>query len=67
MILWWLGFSAREGLAGTAVSPVLSSRDGTVWIGNDGALNYAFATGTGAIRPDQGLPGQRITSLFEDR
>ena len=59
-------FSLREGLNADSVSSVQAARDGTVWIGNSGALNFFKDGKLSAIRTGQGLPGRDVTGLFED-
>ena len=46
---------------------MLASRDGTVWIGNHEALDFLRGNKLSAIRKQNGLPGHRVTSLWEDR
>ena len=34
-----VSFSVLEGLSANQVASVLAARDGTIWVGNDGALD----------------------------
>jgi signal transduction histidine kinase/ligand-binding sensor domain-containing protein len=56
--------SKREGLYVDAVKSVLAAQDGTVWIGSD----RLQALGPDGVisEPKKGLPGNQVTSLFED-
>jgi signal transduction histidine kinase/ligand-binding sensor domain-containing protein len=58
-------FSTTEGLVGYPNS-VLALHDGTVLVGNEGALNIIDGSGIRAIDPQHGLPGQDVAGLFED-
>jgi signal transduction histidine kinase len=61
-----VSFSTREGLTSDGVNSVIWARDGTMWVGNEGALE-SFRNGRfSAIRTHSGLPGQSVTALFED-
>jgi PAS domain S-box-containing protein len=62
-----VSFSVHEGLAaGGSVGSILAARDGTVWIGNHGELDFIRGNVVSSIGPKQGLGGDRVTSLFED-
>jgi PAS domain S-box-containing protein len=62
-----VSFSVHEGIgAGDAVMSIFAARDGTVWIGNHGQLGSVRENVVSFIGPKQGLPGERVTSLFED-
>jgi PAS domain S-box-containing protein len=62
-----VSFSVHEGLAaGGSVGSILAARDGTVWIGNHGELDFIRGNVVSSIGPKQGLRGDRVTSLFED-
>jgi signal transduction histidine kinase/ligand-binding sensor domain-containing protein len=62
-----VSFSVHEGLAaGASVGSIFSARDGTVWIGNHGELDFVRGNVVSSIGPKQGLRGDRVTSLFED-
>ena len=56
--------SKREGLSLDGVESVLAARDGTVWIGSS---HLQALRPDGVIsEPENGLPGNQITSLLED-
>jgi PAS domain S-box-containing protein len=62
-----VSFSVHEGLAaGGSVGSILAARDGTVWIGNHGELDFVRGNVVSSIGPKQGLRGDRVTSLLED-
>jgi PAS domain S-box-containing protein len=62
-----VSFSVHEGLAaGGSVGSIFAARDGTVWIGNHGQLDFVRGNVVSSIGPKQGLRGDRVTSLFED-
>jgi signal transduction histidine kinase len=47
---------------------VLASRDGTIWVANNGSLDHIEKNGTiSSIRTGEGLPGSRVASMLEDR
>ena len=47
---------------------VLASRDGTIWVANLGSLDHIEKNGTiSSIRTRDGLPGNRVASMLEDR
>jgi ligand-binding sensor domain-containing protein len=54
-------FSTREGLATPEVDGVLAARDGTVWIGGDGALAAIHQDGLSSAQTGKGLPGNQVT------
>jgi ligand-binding sensor domain-containing protein len=56
--------SKREGLYEDEVQSVAASRDGSVWIGTE-RLQVLGAQGI-ALAPGKALPGDQITSIFED-
>jgi two-component sensor histidine kinase/streptogramin lyase len=58
-----LTFSTSEGLTADLAMSVLATTDGKIWIGNKGALDVLDRDKVSSIR----VPGQRLTSLFEDR
>jgi PAS domain S-box-containing protein len=58
-------YSTRQGLSADQVNSVLAARDGTVWIGNYD-LDVLRSDKITSIRPRNGLPGRRTTSLLED-
>ncbi len=64
-------FSTRERMTTPAVGSVQAMRDGAIWIGGENALDIlAAGVGQGRVRSVQagrGLPGNQVTSLFEDR
>src|SRR5271157_5101713 len=61
-------FSSLEGLGNDAPQGVLASRDGTIWVANLGSLDHIEKNGTiSSIRTRDGLPGNRVTSMLEDR
>jgi len=61
-------FSTLEGLGNDLPNGVLASRDGTVWIANVGSLDHMEKNGTvSSIRTRDGLPGNRVASMLEDR
>src|SRR5262249_33898949 len=51
---------------GDQAASVLASRDGTVWIGNATGLDFVHGESVSSMGPKNGLPGLRVTSLFED-
>lgn len=60
-------FSALEGLGSNPMG-VLASRDGTIWIASLGSLDHIERDGTiSSIRTADGLPGNRVSSILEDR
>src|SRR5262245_1084114 len=59
-------YSTIEGLVGADLNSVLALRDGTVWVGNEEALNIIDGNGIRAIDPRHGLPGQDVAAVFED-
>jgi signal transduction histidine kinase/ligand-binding sensor domain-containing protein len=62
-------FSTREGLTTPGVSTVQSMRDGSIWIGGMFALNMlgpGLGHGVASLQEGKGLPGDQVTSLFED-
>jgi ligand-binding sensor domain-containing protein len=61
-----VSFSMEEGLSTDMVASVLVAHDGTVWLGNE-ALDAIRAGTVSSIGKGQGLPGNEVTSLFEDR
>ncbi len=61
-------FSSVEGLGNDLPDGVLASRDGTIWIANLGSLDHIEKNGTvSSIRTRDGLPGNRVASMLEDR
>ena len=61
-------FTSLEGLGNDLPNGVLASRDGTVWIANVGSLDHIEKNGTvSSIRTRDGLPGNRVASMLEDR
>jgi len=58
-----LTLSTREGLSTNLACSVLAAHDGTVWIGNQGSLDYLREDKLNSIR--LGV-GRSVTSLFED-
>jgi Signal transduction histidine kinase len=58
-------FTNREGLP-DEVDSVLASRDGTVWAGGPENLSFIRGGKIGSIQSRKGLPGNLVTSLFED-
>ena len=60
-------FTAVEGLGNDPMG-VLASRDGTIWVANNGSLDHIEKNGTiSSIRTGEGLPGSRVASMLEDR
>jgi signal transduction histidine kinase/ligand-binding sensor domain-containing protein len=60
-------FSAEDGLGRDAVAGVLATRDG-IWVANSGSLDHIEKNGAiSSIRTGNGLPGQQVTVLFQDR
>lgn len=60
-------FSSLEGL-GNIPMGVLASKDGAIWVANFGSLDHIETNGTvSSIRAGNGLPGNRVTSMLEDR
>jgi ligand-binding sensor domain-containing protein len=58
-------FSKREGLTGDEVGSVAASRDGKLWIGIS-PLQILGPRGVSLFGPAKKLPGNLVTSLFED-
>ena len=47
---------------------MLASRDGTIWVANDGSLDHIDKNGAvSSIRWGKGLPGDQVTAMLEDR
>lgn len=62
-----VSFSVREGLAGGgSIGSIVAARDGTVWIGNHGELDFVRGDVVSSIGPKQGFRGGRVTALLED-
>jgi len=60
--------STLEGLGNDLSDGVLASRDGTIWIANLGSLDHIEKNGSiSSIRIRDGLPGNRVASMLEDR
>jgi signal transduction histidine kinase/ligand-binding sensor domain-containing protein len=63
-------FSTREGLTSSAIGSVQATRNGAIWMGGAPALDIVGpVSGQGSMRSIQavkGLPGNQVTSLFED-
>jgi signal transduction histidine kinase/ligand-binding sensor domain-containing protein len=60
-------FTVAEGVNGNTVESVLATKDGMTWFGTFGALQSIDENDTiRSIRGKDGLPGQRVTILFED-
>jgi ligand-binding sensor domain-containing protein len=57
-------FSSSEGLNEDTASLVLAGRDGTVWFGTNRL--QALVDGRISTEPGKELPGNEVTSLFED-
>jgi signal transduction histidine kinase/ligand-binding sensor domain-containing protein len=61
-------FSTLEGLGNDSATGVLAARDGTIWVANVGSLDHIEKNGTvSSIRRGNGLPGDQVTSMLEDR
>ena len=61
-------FSSVEGLGNDLPDGVLASRDGTIWIANLGSLDHIEKNSSiSSIRTRDGLPGNRVASMLEDR
>src|SRR5271167_263214 len=61
-------FTSFEGLGNDAPMGVLASRDGTIWVANRGSLDRILKAGVvSSIRIENGLPGNQVSSLLEDR
>ena len=61
-------FSTFEGLGNSRPQGVLAGRDGTIWVANFGALDHIDKNGTiSSIRIRDGLPGNQVASMLEDR
>jgi ligand-binding sensor domain-containing protein len=61
-----VSFSMEEGLSSNSAASVLVAHDGTVWVGA-AALDAIRGGTVSSIRKGQGLPGNEVTALFEDR
>jgi signal transduction histidine kinase/ligand-binding sensor domain-containing protein len=59
-------YSLRQGLSAAGVGAVVASRNGDVWIANFQAVDRLHNNRLSGIRPGTGLPGQNVTTLFED-
>ena len=73
LLLWWL--VSATGLINQVLLPapgevlsafVQSVRDGTIWIGNHGALGSLRADRLSSIQLTSGLLRRQVTSMFED-
>jgi signal transduction histidine kinase/ligand-binding sensor domain-containing protein len=61
-------FSSLEGLGNDLPEGILASSDGTIWIANLGSLDHIDKNGViSSIRIRDGLPGNRVASMLEDR
>jgi signal transduction histidine kinase/ligand-binding sensor domain-containing protein len=58
-------YAASEGL-GPAAAGVMASRDGTIWVANNGSLDRITNGRVSSIGRGQGLPGVQVTSLLQD-
>ena len=58
-------YAAPEGL-GPAAAGVLASKDGTIWVANNGTLDRLTNGHIASIGRGHGLPGVQVTSLLED-
>ena len=47
-------------------NPYSLARDGSVWIGNLDSLDVLRGNKVTSIRVSDGLPGHRVTSLYQD-
>src|SRR3954453_14393616 len=59
-------FSIHHGWASAAIPSVLASRDGSVWIGNKGAVDILRAGRNSPLLAGRELPGQDVAAMFED-
>lgn len=61
-------FSTPEGLGNSLPQGVLAGRDGAIRVANLGSLDRIEKDGSvSSIRVGNGLPGNRVTSMLEDR
>lgn len=65
----WRGFTARDGLPGTAIRAICDDAQGNIWIGTDGGGLLRLQNGafTRFRQSAGGLPGDSITSLLMDK
>src|SRR5580704_11853891 len=61
-----LTFSTTEGFIGSSVHSVLALSNGSVWVGNLGAVDIIRAGHVSVIAAGHGLPGQGVQTLFQD-
>ena len=68
----WKAYSIQDGLVHPSVTTVTETKDGTLWIGtgfaNAGGANYFTASGTlAAMTRQDGLAGDKVRQIYEDR
>src|SRR5262249_51417441 len=58
--------STNEGLSASSISSVLALRNGSVWIGNEEAIDVLEGDRVSSIATGHGLPGQDVGAMLED-
>jgi ligand-binding sensor domain-containing protein len=61
-----LTFSTSEGFIGSVVHSVLALSNGSVWVGDIGAVDIVRAGRVSAIAANHGLPGQHVEAMLQD-
>ena len=59
--------SRLEGLGKDLAAGILASRDGMVWVANNGSLDRIKNGSVGSIGKSRGLPGDQVAAMLEDR
>ena len=59
-------FSALQGLGKDLAAGILASRDGTIWVANNGSLDRIRNETVSSIRRANGLPGDQVAAMLED-
>ena len=67
VIRGWLPSQPPRGWGAEEAVGVLASRDGTVWVANNGSLDKIKNGSVTSIRSGHGLPGDQVSYMLEDR
>ena len=59
-------FSALQRLGKDLAAGILASRDGTIWVANDGSLDRIKNGTVSSVRRRDGLPGDQVAAMLED-
>ena len=59
-------FRPCEGLGKDLAAGILASRDGTIWVANNGSLDRIKNGTVSSIRRSNGLPGDQVAAMLED-